>query len=300
MKNISYLLSLVCLIALVTSCKDDEKIRIPEAQTGANMRIVVENAVIITTSTATDVIQFDLYSENKDLSLVEIFVHYGSQSHLYGTFNQADFADGTVQDLTFNAADLASWFGVPGFADGSVTGSFQIRPRVTLNDGRVYPSFVHLSATDSISNIGTGISGNQNTGAFTLQKTVSITCPLIDISGTYLVVSSSGQSTDGCCPDPVTVSGNTVAITRTTPNTFRVSDITGGIYFEWYAIYGITGPDHTPGTLTFNCDAVAVSGGEPFGTQFSGGGTWDGATGTLVYTWKNGYDDMSTVTLVRQ
>lgn len=286
---------------IAVSCKDEDRIRIPEAQTGANMRIVVDpaHATIRSTNVAEDFIAFDLYSENTDLAKVEVFVDYKDQRHLMATLDQSHFNDG-VERLQFNGADLAAWFNVPGFADGTRGGNFYVRPRVTLNDGRVYPGFVHLSATDSISNLGTGITGNAGTGAFSIQKLTPILCPPVDISGTYTVVSATGTSTDGCCPDPVSLSGNTVTITSLSATTFRISDITGGVYFDFYDVYGITSPDDTPGTVSFNCNEINFSTPEPFGTNFVGEGLWDATTNTLTYSWVNGYADAGTVTLQRQ
>jgi hypothetical protein len=304
MKNILYLLSLLCILAVVPGCEDEDRIRIPEFQTGANLRVVIDPAhsVINSTSVATDFVAFTAYSENKDLDNVEIQIHYKNQVHVFGVYTQDDFADGQISGQ-FNGADLAGWFGVPGFADGSRGGNFTIRPKVTLDDGRIYPSFVHLSATDSIRNLGTGITGNNNTGAFTVQAPTAILCPPVNISGNYTVVSSSGTSTDGCCPGVVTVSGNTVAVTSVAGSVtnFRLSDITGGLYFEWYDVYGITSPNQSPGFLLFNCNEVnVVNTVEPFGTAVQGEGLYDEDTGTLTYTWSNGFADQGTVVLQKQ
>ncbi len=303
MKSISYLISIVCLIALVTGCKDDERIRIPEFLTGANMRIVVDplHNQINYQTVSTDFFAFDAYSENTDLNLVEFFATYNGVTRLVATFTQADFSDDGKVRVEIDANDFATLFGVPGFADGTAGGNFVITPRVTLNDGRVYPDFVKLSATDSIRNIGAGVVGSAgNKGAFTLQVVTAITCTPFDISGNYRVVSASGQSTDGCCPGTFTVSGNTVVITMTSVTTFSVSDITGGLYLDWYDVYGITAPEDTPGNFSFNCGGVnIVNSPEPFGTNFSGSGTFDNATGTITYTFSNGYADTGTVTLMR-
>ena len=301
MKNISYLLSLFCIGIVWVSCKDD--VHIPDYQLGANLRIVLDPAhnVIHSTSVATDFIAFEAFSENKDLEHVDILISYKSQNHLIGTYSQEDF-NGTVSGH-FNGSDLATWFGVPGFADGTRGGNFTIHPVVTLDDGRIYPSFVHLSATDSILNVGTGPAGSANTGAFTLTKGTAILCPPVDISGTYKVVSTTGMSTDDCCPGTVTISGNTIVIAALpgSQTNFSVSDITGGIYFEWYDVYGITGPDDTPGNFLFNCNEVTiVNTTEPFGSTVLGDGLYDEATKTITYTWANGFGDSATVTLQKQ
>src|SRR5690606_16805574 len=158
------------------------------------------------------------------------------------------------------------------------------------------------SPTDSILNLGTAIIGASGSGgAFTIQVQTSITCPPLDISGEYLVVSATGTSTDGCCPGEVTVSGNIVTLTADNATTFSVSDITGGLYFEWYDVYGITSPDNSPGKFFYNCQEVnIVNTVEPFGTAVQGGGPYDPVTGEITYTWLNGYGDQATVVLRKQ
>ncbi|MFZ1677354.1 MAG: hypothetical protein WAT91_08780 [Saprospiraceae bacterium] len=302
MKNISYLISLMCLGIFWLSCKDD--VRIPAYQTGANLRIVIDPAhsFIHSTAVATEFIAWEAFSENKDLDHVDIFLKYKGQEHLIKTYSQEDFSTGSVSG-TFNASDLAGWFGVPGFADGTRGGNFSIHPVVKLDDGRIYPSYVHTTAGDSILNIGTGPLGNIGTGAFTTQRGTGILCPPVDISGNYKVVSATGKSTDGCCPDEVTVSGDIVVIDalQGSVTNFSVSDITGGLYFAWYAVYGITGPDDSPGEFLFNCNEVSiVNTKEPFGTSVLGEGLYDETTGTITYTWSNGYADRGTVVLQKQ
>jgi len=302
MKNISYLLSLVCLGCFWLSCKDD--VHIPETQTGANLRLVLDpdHSVINSTTVATDYVAFEAFSENKDLEYVDIIITYKDQDHVFARYTQEDFTDGFVSGQ-FNGSDLSTWFGVPGFADGSRGGNFTMHPVVALVDGRVYPGYIHLTSTDSILNIGTGPQGNQGTGAFTLQKGTAILCPPVDISGSYLVVSTTGTSTDGCCPGTVTVSGNTVTITALPGSltNFNVSDITGGIYLEWYDVYGITSPEDSPGVFLFNCNEVTiVDTTEPFGSPVQGDGLYDATTKTITYTWSNGYGDSATVELRKQ
>src|SRR5690242_18391961 len=136
MKNISYLFSLVCLGVFWLSCKDD--VHIPDYQLGANLRIVLDPAhsVINSTTVATDFIAFEAFSENKDLDHVDIIVTYKGQDHLFNRYSQEDFSSGFVSGQ-FNGSDLATWFGVPGFADGSRGGNFTIHPIVALDDGRI-------------------------------------------------------------------------------------------------------------------------------------------------------------------
>jgi hypothetical protein len=231
MKTISYFLSCTLALVMMIACEDEDRIRIPEYLTAANMRLVVDpqHTQIDYQTVATDFFGVDAYSQNKDIDRVEITVQYQNDTRVIQTLSQADFDDGH-QRLEYDANDFAGLFGIPGFADGSRGGFFALRPIVYLMDGRVYPDYVVISAQDSFLNVGTGPAGAAN-GAFTFR------------------VNTSGTSTDGCCPGEVTVSGNTVQVTMTNATIFQVSDLTGGLYYEWYDVYGITGPDDTPGNL---------------------------------------------------
>jgi len=295
----------LCCIALLTtfSCKDEDAIRIPENMTGANMRIIVDpdHRQINYQTVNMDYFAFDAYSENKDLSTVEFTITWGTETKTLAIFHQSDFADGSVR-VELDANDFATIFNNPGFVDGSSGGNFLIKPKVTLNDGRVYPGWIHLSATDSISNLATSIIGSSGgEGAFTIQILTAITCPPLDISGTYLVESAMGMSTDGCCPEETSISGNIVEVTADNTTAFSVSDITGGLYFEWYDVYGITGPGDTPGHVGYNCQEVNIMNSpEPFGTTFQGSGTYDPVGHRITYSWFNGYGDHGDVVLVRQ
>lgn len=301
MKIIKYLLFLGTLICMISACRDEDKIRIPDPISGVNMRLVVDPAhtQINFQTVETDFFAFDAYSENTDLASVEILVQYQDQVKVVETWSQSDFNDGQER-FEYAAEDFATLFGIPGFADGSRGGNFIFSPRVTLNDGRVYPDYVVVSPQDSFLNLGTGITGAAN-GAFTVRLNTAITCAPVDISGSYTVVSATGTSTDGCCPGEVTVSGNTVVLTRTSETTFSISDITGGLYLEWYDVYGITSTEQTPGNLSYNCSEVLiVNSPEPFGTNFQGGGTYDAASNTITFSWVNGYADAATIILEKQ
>jgi len=303
MNKIIYLIACCSIGIFVQSCKDEDRIRIPANLTGASMRIIVDpdHRQINYQTVNVDYFAFDAYSENTDLASVEFSATYGSETKIFAIFHQSDFASGKVH-IELDASDFATLFNNPGFIDGTSGGNFLIQPKVTLTDGRVYPGWVHLSATDSISNLATSIIGSSGSqGAFTIQVLTAITCPPLDISGTYVVESAIGMSTDGCCPDETTVSGDIVEVTADNATSFSLTDITGGLYFEWYDVYGITGPADTPGHLAYNCQEVNVANSpEPFGTTFQGSGTYDPAAHRIVYSWFNGYGDHGTVTLVRE
>lgn len=297
-----YLLYIPALFLLV-KCTDESKIRIPEIAYGVNLRILVDPAHtgIFTDKIATDFLAFDMYSENKDLATVQLFATTGGVKKLAKTLTQSDFDNGQGKvRVELKASDFATMFGEPGYGNGSKVANFTINPLVTLNDGRVYPAYVKLSASDSVLNLAPSINGAASS-SFTLQFQTFITCPAVDISGDYKVEDATGSSTDGCCPNETTVKGNVVKITKLTASSFKLSDFSGGLYFEWYDVYGIGKPEDSPGEIAFSCNEVFFQNTkEPFGENVSGTGTYNPTTKTLVYHWVNGYGDEGTVKLVKQ
>lgn len=121
-----------------------------------------------------------------------------------------------------------------------------------------------------------------------------------DLAGTYDGV-ASGQSTDGCCPDPVTGIEKEIIVTSTGDGTYTISDFSGGLYFEWYEVYGITVDFPLPANIRDVCNDITIfNSSEPFGTAVTGGGSVDPSTGVITINWTNGYDDEGTVVLTPQ
>ncbi|MEP7324040.1 MAG: hypothetical protein ABI761_19080 [Saprospiraceae bacterium] len=287
----------------LSRCTDESKIRIPAIADGVNLRIIIDPAHtgIFTDKITTDFLAFDMHSINKDFQSVELFATKAGVRKTMKTFTQADFdASGGKVHVEFKASDFAQAFNEPGLGDGSKVGNFTFSPRVTLNDGRVYPSFVKFSATDSVLNLAPSINGAPAT-SFTSVFQSFITCPAVDISGNYLVTEAKGLSTDGCCPTVVTISGTIVKVTRVTSSSFKLSDFSGGLYFEWYDVYGIEKPEDSPGEISFSCNEINIQNTlEPFGEVVHGTGNYDPNVKTLVYEWVNGYGDKATVKMTKQ
>lgn len=137
------------------------------------------------------------------------------------------------------------------------------------------------------------------------RRTVNLTlglCPT-DLGGEY-TATGVGTSTDGCCPDPTTVSADVTIVDNGGAN-YTISDWSAGLYLDWYGPdggdYGITEAMETNGTLngTFTdaCDQLSGEFSEPFQTSVTFTGSVDTETGVITYTWVNGYDDTATVTL---
>lgn len=130
------------------------------------------------------------------------------------------------------------------------------------------------------------------------ELTIKNECTRIPVGGTY-AAATTGLSTDGCCPDEVSVTTE-VTITDNGDGTYTISDFSGGLYLEWYDVYTITPDTELPATLTVDGSTVTISGSEPYGTAVSGSGTYEKCSGDITYTWSNGYADTGTVTLKLQ
>ena len=150
------------------------------------------------------------------------------------------------------------------------------------------PYTVSLKLTDSAAPL---------TDASVVTYSVTVVCPS-DLAGEYSAT-TTGQSTDGCCPDPVTVTSD-VTISGSS-GAYTIPDFSASLYFAWYAVYGITEGMGTDGTLELSfgdvCGQLSGTMNEPFDTEVVMTGSVDPSTGVITYTWVNGYDDTATVTL---
>jgi hypothetical protein len=149
-------------------------------------------------------------------------------------------------------------------------------------------------------NITYSFASNTNSGTFQSGSALVInaSCPS-DIGGEY-TANTTGQSTDGCCPNPVTIETD-VTLTDNGGGSYTLSDFSCGLYFAWYEVYGISELMQTDGTLSIPiidvCNELTGTVGEPFGTPVNLAGSLDPATGEITFSWTNGYDDGGTTTL---
>lgn len=174
------------------------------------------------------------------------------------------------------------------------------------------PSTITVSAADAVAGLGVSLEDLELGDAFdftfsvdaadgrTLKSgntllNVKVSCAST-LDGTYSAV-STGTSTDGCCPGELTVESE-VTVTSTGGGTYSMSDFSGGLYFAWYEVYGITGTDDSPGNFEDVCNSITIiNTNEPFQTAVTGDGTVDGDTGVITFTWVNGYGDTGTSVL---
>lgn len=171
---------------------------------------------------------------------------------------------------------------------------------------RIQPVYNQPSTSDAVLEIAltnpqNGVAGfpGPDGNSSSYQLTIKNECTRIPVGGTYASL-TTGQSTDGCCPDEVSNLAAVVTIMDNGDGTYEISDFSAGLYLEWYAVYGITPDFALPATLTVDGSVVSIAGSEPFGTSISGSGTYEKCTGDITYTWANGYADGGTVTLKLQ
>lgn len=124
-------------------------------------------------------------------------------------------------------------------------------------------------------------------------------CPTRNIAGEY-TSTTTGTSTDACCPDPTTVEGE-LTIVEIGDGEYTIFDWSAGLYLTWYEVYGLT-PEFVAGggmtqPISVLCDNLSGEFTEPFGTIATITGKVDLDTGVITYSWSNEYDDTATVTL---
>jgi len=142
-----------------------------------------------------------------------------------------------------------------------------------------------------------GLNSNGRTCPSTVLTSVPFQCNS-DLGGMY-DVTAVGTSTDACCPDETTVS-TVVTLTDNGGGAYTISDWSGGLYFEWYDIYGIEATSNV-GDIKDVCAVITlVTETEPFGETLEGSGSVDTGTGVITLSWLNGYGDRGTLTMTPQ
>jgi len=219
-----------------------------------------------------------------------------------GFYNLADPSAASVGFTVKSAGDAVSSY--------KVTKSYNGGAPVDHASLSSAPTDVTITLSEAVEGLGIGVSdlniGDVITFAFSNvngvydssgKLDVPVSCAS-EIAGMYNAV-SVGTSTDACCPDETTVN-LVVELTDLGGGNYTMSDFSGGLYFEWYDIYGIT-PDASPGDIQDVCNDITLTTmTEPFGETLEGSGSVDPATGVITFTWLSGYGDTGVTTLTPQ
>ena len=298
---------ILAMTLILGSCVDEDKDRFPEFLDGVNMRVIVDpdNSFLNFQNLSNARFVFDVYSANKDLNKVEFLLTYtaadGTVMPEFAaiTLGQSDFATGSLH-YDFTADEMAAFVGKTA-ADLEGGDLFNFRTKVTLNDGRVYPTLVLDDVTiggtvRDFTNIDAGINNNTAFASFTSRFGTFVGCPS-NLAGVYSTVTTA-TSTDPCCPDPITING-TATLTRTGPTSYQAGTFSGGAYDAWYcAPYNLCNANYFSAfgsTILDVCGAITWTSG----VWTSGGtGSIDGS-GKITVTWENEYGDTGTTVFTR-
>jgi len=155
-------------------------------------------------------------------------------------------------------------------------------------------------------NSGASVQGGAGfDGVFRIIK--PLLCPS-NLGGTY-TSTTTGTSTDGCCPDETTVESE-VTLTETATGSYTINDWSADLYRVWYGPdggdYGIDqayiDAGNMEATLIDACEIISSSlTEEPFGESLEiTGMVVDPDAGIIEYSWSNGWGDQGTVKLTRK
>jgi hypothetical protein len=297
MKTKSKLFFLLLLMAIGWSCRDESTIRIPEFEKGPNVRIVPDpttTSINFFSDFSQAKIKFDLYSESKNIQLIDIRVSRTSGTITSAevsviTFTQADIDNnnGIIKGVEIALSQVAAVLNVPGGLAGlRGADTFTFNNYTTLTNGVTYPS----TSTGASLNLSPGIRNSPATTSFTLNFAAALVCPSNIIEGTYTATQDDAGIWFGG-PNPLP-STNQVTISKVpgTLNQYLVSDITAGGYFACCGAGGFR--LNQPAIIRDVCLNISVVTGQ--GSQITIGqgvslGSWNSATKTLIVH----YDDVS-------
>lgn len=196
MKNILKYICVLTLSLLVTvSCRDEDKVRFPDFETGVNARVSVhpENLVLNFLDIANASLVFDIHSVNNDIDEITYTGTYTDASFPTQKFPTVEilkvpgssFVNGVAANLELTAQELAEAFNLPGGADYLGGGdNFTFFASVKLKDGRIF------DASNSAPSIAEGTNPS-----FTTQFKLYVSCPFSvdEAIGTYTIVTDPGE-----------------------------------------------------------------------------------------------------------
>jgi len=253
MKNIKYLILIVGLVLAFQSCEDESKIRFPEFEDAANMRIQIDPdySSIDASDIANAKLVFSVFSENTNIESVVISAVYYSFLNDSTTapveiltLSQSDFdVEGAIQNLEFTSQFLVETFGLPGgLGDLSGGDRFDFFNVTTLTNGMVFPDTI-LSETDHETvNVTPNIINSAGTSSFSVGFTAYVACSVPDgyALGDYMFEQIAGPD-DPFFGNPTRWANEVVTLTQVSPieRTFKGTYLTfDNVDFNFLLICG--------------------------------------------------------------
>jgi hypothetical protein len=289
---------------LSISCEDPDAIRLPDFQTGVNVRVVIDpdNTFLDFSDITNAKFIFDAYTENTDLESVIFYLSYYDLS-ADSTFEELPivFDQFPQQHYEYTSQQLADLFGLPGGINDLDGGDlFNFRTEAITTDGRKYPDTVLSGLPQESLNVNPNIINSSATTSFTSTFNTFVGCPS-NLEGTYTAVVNA-TSTDGCstCGPAVDLT-STITFTRTGPTNYSLTNFASGAFDYWYCpAYGLCASDTFDplgASLLDICDNVTLSAGY---WGCTGTGTVDPNTGVITISWENVYGDAGTTVYTPQ
>jgi hypothetical protein len=272
MKKLYNIFLILAAGLFITSCADEDTIRIPEFERGVSARasVVAEKSFLNFLDLANASYSFIYTSANADeIDRVDIFLTYTNLEE-GETYPEVPFATvrGNEFPRTFDipASELAGAFGrdISELGGGD---TFDFRFVATMTDGRTF----------SAENSAPDINANPGGASFTTTLNTFVGCPTEIVSGSY-------TGTDAGCPvDPFGGAIRTktdININQVGAVEFTISDVSLG----YYTVFGFN--DNQPVTLLDVCNNIGTSSNQ---AQFNivVSGAHDPATSTIDLQWRD-------------
>ena len=274
MKKITkYITIILGLVILLTGCRDEDLVKLPDMENGAIPYLVKDEA--------TDQV-IDFFNKETFNTSIDYWVGEGEGAdqvqsmQIVGTYNGGDpvvFADGAANlplpaQITLNTNDILEKFGL-AIDDLDIGDQIVFGADLTMKDGRVLTAF-------------------SPTGNFGYSPELRTT-PRNDIYSVYFVTCVSNIPVEGtwtsiCTTDWDTETTNeNVSIEALGNGEYAFSDVTAG----FYELFGFN--QNQPATVTDVCNSLTIT--DAANAQFGIGddpdnvGEWDPATETFTVYW---------------
>ena len=281
-------------LLMLSSCEDEDKIRIPEFQTAASMRIQIDPA--FSTLDALDVpagfVKLDIFTENDDLDRVELSAQYYNfeQDSLYGqvalvkTITAGEFSnEGIIRGYEITSQEIFAALGI-ALADVGGGDRVDIFNKTYLLDGRVYPNQVLEGTPSESSNTTPNIQASAATTSFTTSFSVFVACPIASaFTGKYFMEQIEGPA-DPFFGNPWRFAPLEVQVSASSPIARKLS---GGNYLGSF--------DKREINFNLICGQVIVP-QQPSGVGCGGSLTWE--TGPTPGTYEEANDAEFIITLI--
>jgi hypothetical protein len=220
--------------AVLMGCEDEDAIRVPELREGASLRITFPDpdlSFFNFEDPSTSRVQFNLYSQNRNIDSVNIYATYfsaaegtTSERRLIRTYRQNDFTNGILTDGVITLSEAASAFG-RNLGDIQGGDRFEFFNEMVLTDGRKFPSEVELPGITNSNTVRPEIANRSvQTSSFNAGFTSFVACPLPPgyAVGRYRLEQTEGP-TDPFFGNPYRFAPAEVNISQTSPIDRRFS-----------------------------------------------------------------------------